>query len=315
MSAKHYLSKCPNCDHHIGHSDKFCSACGQNLHAVKQPFAHFLEEFLESTLHFDGKVWLTFKRLFVNPGRVIREYNENKKARYVPPIRFYIFISFIYFLLISGGVERNISFAKTQIFDAYAKKDTSGRFVVNFITKTSMPFQIAKQIFLLPDINETKIDSVLRHHHIKTDVFNKKVLLRLAKIERGEISPKEVSHELLSATSKMIFVLMPVFALILMLVMGLRKVYYAEALVFAMYFHGFFLTLLILSWGAETITSLQLFKNLTLLASIVYLTISIKHVFELGWGKTVFKTLVLLIIYAVFFILFFMGATLYSFIL
>jgi hypothetical protein len=315
MSGNHYQSKCPNCQHHIGHSDRFCPSCGQNLHAVKQPFTHFLEEFLESTLHFDGKVWSTMKKLFINPGIVIREYNENKKARFVPPIRLYIFISFLYFLLISGGVEKNVSFAKTQILDTYGHNNQEGSFSINFLTHTKIPYNTAKALFQTEGLTEARIDSVLKSEHIKTDAFNNKVLLRMVKIERGEISPKDVSHELLSATSKMIFVLMPLFALILMVVIGFRKVFYAETLVFSMYFHAFLLTLLIIASGIESLSGWALGKNIALLAAIIYLLISIKHVFSLNWLQSTLKTLIVLLVYACFFILTYVVAIMFSFVL
>lgn len=97
---------CYNCGFKLSETYKYCPNCGQKNTTHKIAFGHFFMEVLEGLFHFDSKILLTVRDLFI-PGRIIVNYNQNKRARYVPPIRFYIFTSVIFFTLltISTGSE------------------------------------------------------------------------------------------------------------------------------------------------------------------------------------------------------------------
>ncbi|TDE48409.1 DUF3667 domain-containing protein [Flavobacterium sp. GT3P67] len=58
-------------------------------------------ETLESFTHFDTKFLNTLKDLILKPGLVTKNYNSNKRARYVPPIKMYVFITFLFLLIVS----------------------------------------------------------------------------------------------------------------------------------------------------------------------------------------------------------------------
>jgi Protein of unknown function (DUF3667) len=67
-----------------------------------------LYEFVESITHFDTKVFTTMKEMASKPGLIVKNYNNNKRARYVPPARIYIFMSFIFFFLLSVLYNQNV---------------------------------------------------------------------------------------------------------------------------------------------------------------------------------------------------------------
>ncbi len=106
------LGICPNCNHILRPEDNFCPKCGQENHDLKVPLHHLIYEFIESIFHFDIKVWETLRVIVLKPGKVISDFNEGKRARYVPPARLYIFISVIFFFLV--GKEVNTGVAKTE---------------------------------------------------------------------------------------------------------------------------------------------------------------------------------------------------------
>ncbi|WP_266367852.1 DUF3667 domain-containing protein [Tellurirhabdus rosea] len=102
MSSHHKkLSVCPNCNTALNPEDNFCPTCGQENHDLKLPLSHLLYEFVESITHFDNKLWNTLKAVFTRPGRMTSEFLEGKRARYVPPARLYVFVSVIFFFLIT----------------------------------------------------------------------------------------------------------------------------------------------------------------------------------------------------------------------
>ena len=102
-------ASCPNC--HTVFADEqsnFCAHCGQENHTHKLPVKHFLMELVESFTHFDTKFVATFKDLILKPGLVIQNFNDNKRTRYVPPIRIYAFMSFAFFLFFNFAVGSEI---------------------------------------------------------------------------------------------------------------------------------------------------------------------------------------------------------------
>ena len=91
---------CLNCETHLRPEDNYCPNCGQKNTTHIIPLKHILLETFEDFFHFDTKLWNTIKTTFAHPGKITRDYLEGKRARYVPPVKFYIFISFIFFLLL-----------------------------------------------------------------------------------------------------------------------------------------------------------------------------------------------------------------------
>src|SRR6218665_2979419 len=98
--SKHHLRKdpvCQNCGHHV--EERFCGHCGQENTETRQSFGHLLRHFVEDLTHYDGAFWRTMKNLLFKPAYLTREFLKGRRASYVPPVRLYIFISFVTFLL------------------------------------------------------------------------------------------------------------------------------------------------------------------------------------------------------------------------
>ena len=72
---------------------------------------------LHELLDVDGRLWLTLKTLLFKPGLLTLEYNQGKRVKYSPPLRMYLAISILFFILFS-----NISFnipAEHQSFASF----------------------------------------------------------------------------------------------------------------------------------------------------------------------------------------------------
>ncbi len=89
---------CANCGARL--AARYCGRCGQDSH-VSLSFGHFLHEFAEGLLHVDSKFWRTLRALLTRPGLLTQEYLDGKRARYSPPFRSYLVISIGYFVLVS----------------------------------------------------------------------------------------------------------------------------------------------------------------------------------------------------------------------
>ncbi|KFF22697.1 DUF3667 domain-containing protein [Chryseobacterium sp. JM1] len=100
---------CLNCGHQV--EERFCPHCGQENIESRHPFYYLFTHFFEDFTHYDGQFWGTMKNLLFNPGKLTKIYLEGKRAQFVPPVKLYIFISFVTFLFISFQVA-NMDFGK-----------------------------------------------------------------------------------------------------------------------------------------------------------------------------------------------------------
>lgn len=90
---------CLNCGHQV--EERFCTHCGQENTQPKQPFHYLFTHFIEDFTHYDGQFWKTIKNLLFKPGQLTAVYLEGKRQLHVPPVKLYIFISFVIFFMFS----------------------------------------------------------------------------------------------------------------------------------------------------------------------------------------------------------------------
>ncbi|WP_420480286.1 DUF3667 domain-containing protein [Brevundimonas sp. FT23028] len=81
-------------------SGNFCSNCGQPTH-VHRTLLHLFEEVLHGVMHFDARIWRTLPLLWLNPGRLTREWVQGRRARYVSPLAMFLFTMFVMFFALS----------------------------------------------------------------------------------------------------------------------------------------------------------------------------------------------------------------------
>jgi hypothetical protein len=113
---KHHLRKeknCLNCGATV--TERFCSHCGQENTEPKETFGHLLSHFFADVTHYDSQLLTTLRDLIIRPGFLTREYNAGKRLSYLNPIRMYIFISAVFFLMLFSQKEEQKTDAKTTL--------------------------------------------------------------------------------------------------------------------------------------------------------------------------------------------------------
>ncbi len=65
---------------------------------------HFSREATEDLTHADSRLWSTILALLFKPGFLTREFLDGRRVRYLPPVRLYLVLSVLFFLLV--GVLR-----------------------------------------------------------------------------------------------------------------------------------------------------------------------------------------------------------------
>lgn len=81
-------------------SGNFCANCGQPTH-VHRSLLHLGEELMHGVMHFDARIWRTLPLLWLNPGRLTREWVEGRRTRYVSPLAMFLFTLFVMFFALS----------------------------------------------------------------------------------------------------------------------------------------------------------------------------------------------------------------------
>jgi hypothetical protein len=99
---------CANCGARL--LGQYCSECGQRHH--HQPvhhFWHFIGEAAEDLTHADSRLWQTLIALLFRPGFLTREFLDGRRVRYLPPVRLYLVVSVIFFIIagLSSHVPNN----------------------------------------------------------------------------------------------------------------------------------------------------------------------------------------------------------------
>ncbi|MFM2269276.1 MAG: hypothetical protein RL757_2717 [Bacteroidota bacterium] len=288
---------CPNCHTVFAETHtNYCAHCGQENHTHKLPVKHFVMELIEAFTHFDTKFLATFKDLVLHPGLVIQKFNANKRARYVPPIRIYVFTSFAFFLILALSVNKKVEKAAVKITHTI-QGESAGQ--ISLMNKTQLTARINEDLKALPNLSNAAIDSVLRAEKVKTDWINTRILNSVIKLEKGELTIADLYKKFIKSSSYAIFILMPLFALLLMLFYRKRNYFYSEFLVFSIYYHtfvfGVFGILMTLN-GLFDVDMDYIFSFLAF-SMFLYLGMALKRVFADSMLKTAIKAVLLSGIY------------------
>src|SRR5262245_28998138 len=88
---------CANCGAAV--PGKFCGRCGQRLEHEMHSVVHFVREATEDLTHADSRLWSTLRALLFRPGFLTREFIAGRRVRYLPPLRLYLVLSVLFFLI------------------------------------------------------------------------------------------------------------------------------------------------------------------------------------------------------------------------
>ena len=88
--------RCKNCGTPL--HGPYCSDCGQRDFDFHRSFGHALRDAIETWFNVDASFLHGFYTLLFQPGRMTRDFNEGRRARHVPPFRFYLVVSILFFV-------------------------------------------------------------------------------------------------------------------------------------------------------------------------------------------------------------------------
>ena len=265
---------CKNCKTKF--KGKFCPNCGQSVYEFEKPFRFLIVDLVGNIFAFDTRLWKSMSSLIFRPGKFVDEYLNGHRARYMSPFRLYIFVSFLFFLLLSiyAGSQLQIS-----------EKD-----------KNEINISISNQ--LNPVNSETDSLKTNELNFGSSAISQKKLTDTLSKVLNN---PKMYMDSFLKFVSWSLFLLMPVYALYLWLLFRKSKKYYYSHLVLAINQHSFVFLLFILIICTKLIVPIRDYhpENYLMAAIPIYLFFGKLYLYKRSWSKTLFSMLAVLILYSI----------------
>ena len=132
--------RCLSCDAEI--VGTFCAVCGQKNDDMRRSTFILFRDFIEDTFAFDSRMWSTLWLMISSPGFVPTNYSHGRRSRYTPPVRLFLVVSFIFFLIlgltktmfvafeVTAKTPEQVAEEKADYEDALAKMDEKTRAIV-----------------------------------------------------------------------------------------------------------------------------------------------------------------------------------------
>lgn len=316
--SKHHVRKdptCQNCGHEV--AQRYCSYCGQENIETRQSFGHLARHFAEDVTHYDNSFWRTFKYLMTRPAYLTKAYLAGKRSSFLPPVRLYIFVSFIAFFIpyilpeLSGEFKHPDPMVQRELPDEnmYGIGLSNG---TNFYARSH--FKSIAQL----DSMEQSLPPAQRMGAF--DYWTEKKTIELSKYKPEELMEK-FNESFLHNSPKGLFVYMPVFALVIGIFHSRKKWYYFDHAIFTLHYFSFLLLAFLLLHAVNTLTPLNrifdyeasatLFYGITTLLSflwfLVYFARGHYKMYGGRWGISLVKSLLIFSINLVLFIALLLG--------
>ncbi|RKR11777.1 uncharacterized protein DUF3667 [Flavobacterium sp. 90] len=243
---------CLNCRHVV--EQKFCPNCGQENTDSRKTFHHLFIHFFEDLTHYENAFWKTIKNLLFKPSTLTKEYLSGKRLSYLAPVRLYIFISFITFLLIAlfpNQVSENLNKSQEEIssnFEKPSKEKTEKHGGKNYLQDKTMK-QLDKKYFNLRSMKE--IDSIQKYgkESEKLSDFAYWTYEKAVHVTEHN-TKKEIIEKFIESfihnIPKILFIIMPFFAFFLWIFHNKKKWYYFDHGIFTLHYFSFLLLIFLI---------------------------------------------------------------------
>ena len=91
---------CRNCNQSFNAEYQHCPHCGQKASPQRLTMNSIFHDFLHALTHADKGIFLLFKNLTTQPGKIAREYVDGKRKKYFNPFGFLVLMVGVTFFLI-----------------------------------------------------------------------------------------------------------------------------------------------------------------------------------------------------------------------
>jgi hypothetical protein len=297
---------CLNCGNTLSYQENYCPECGQRNREPVLPVSKFISDFLQDYISFDSRFFRSVYLLIFKPGIMTREFNAGRRLRYIPPLRLYIFTSFIYFFVLALSTEKTFNFGweddgmAVGFENAIAALDSIAADSLNEADRAEL-LRIKQGLEnLAPVIDKGRaVDHTTDTlEAISESEFSKKLRDKIEyKGERLRKNPELFRNTLFRAISISVFFLLPIFAMLLWITHMRRAKYYVEHLVHSLHFHTFTFFLFLFALAGAKL-GFQAFW-LLIPASFGYFVLSLRNTYKQGLTKALLKAILIVPVYTI----------------
>lgn len=332
-SAERKEKNCLNCNATV--HGRYCHVCGQENIEPREKFGHMLTHFVFDLFHFDGKFFRTMKYLLLKPGFMAQEHLRGRRMDYLHPIRLYIFTSaffFLFFFMVSPSkvdVKLNLG-GRTNDSTLNLNKDSS--FNVARDSARNELIQFDGQYASLKEYDSVQqyLPEAKRDGYVVRKLQRQNLILK-EKYPSSKALISKILDVFAHQFPKMLFVSLPLFALLLFLLYARKKqYYYADHVVFTLHFYStvfilIFLAIclnILLDWSGLYVIQTSESKNYlngairTEYVSLIigyYWYHSLRNFYGQSRRKTILKFVLQLFINMIVFLILFLLFFLFSF--
>ncbi len=220
---------CGNCDAPL--TGPYCAQCGQHAHESARSLGVLFHDAWHLITHLDGRFWSTLSTLMTQPGRLTLDYFAEHRARYLPPFRLYFVLSLLFFGLASVIEHLNPAAAGAH--------------------RTLTPAELAE---IRAELQQAGVAAPALEHHLKATDAGVDIDFGPEDCERLQLpwlqaavraackrqiadSGRSMVHAFSAYIPRMMFVFLPLVALVMVPLYWARH-YYVEHLVFFLHTHA-----------------------------------------------------------------------------
>ena len=294
MKTTESLVSCRNCGAAL--QGEYCSVCGQREGRADLRLRDVLGEFADDFVQPDSRMWRTLSGLVLRPGFLTAEFIAGRRARYLPPLRLYLTLSFILFLVVSCG----FSSIKMSIDPESVDMAEGGK---NGSVEVTIPVKPADSS-LGVDAGSTSAESE------DASGLEQKLNIELADADSPQwlkdlerrvednaadmaADPARFVDALMDYLPQMMFLLLPVFALLVRLCYLFSDFHYLQHLVFALHYHSFIYLIYLLAGLVEWLGRIRS-DGWMLFFCLTYLILALRKAYNSGFAAALGKGLVIL---------------------
>jgi hypothetical protein len=332
---------CANCGKPL--LGAYCAVCGQATHTHRRSVRALLHDFVVDIFNFDSRILRTVRALLFQPGELPAAFRKGRTQPYVPSIRLYLFVTLIFFVLLSvtGIALLQIEVTATPVKvvwdghgNAFVPNPAYGNEVANdpdvkkYIKplipiskeKAQRPggvFEYSTQAHFFskigayhPAMPEAARRQLIESPPGKIEIPNKAASNWMQRnvyssINRIAADPAALNAPLTTWLPRALFLLLPLYAVLLALfhVRRRKDFYLVDHLVFSLNIHTFAFVALIVAAGLAQFFPGAVVAWLLFAAISLYIFVAMKRFYEQGWFMTTSKFLLVSGIYTFFFLL------------
>ncbi len=281
---------CRNCGAPL--AGDFCGACGQRDRDLR--LTDIAGEALEDITDLDSRLWKTLKTLVRHPGRITADYIGGRRARYLPPVRLYLVVSFLVFLSLSVSEPPTV---RTVGVDPQAVSELEKGLYIPRTNEAGEQELLSVRDYVEAEGLTDEIESLPKWWR---DVAERTI----SNAEKLQGDPEAFEEGLTRRLPQMMFFLLPLFALMLWLCYLRSPHHYLQHLVFSVHYHTVAFLAFLLLWPVNLVLPGD-YGGIVTLALMIYLPVALKGAYGGSKRAAAFKGIVLGLSY--YFVVIFTG--------